>query len=269
MNYLDKYYGQNGRKSVLDILRLNPNTPSDWQEIHDNYKATDIDKVKIDGDTFTNYGDFQFIWEKSYVKSPSRSASGAIDNLDSYATFVTPHLILNFSIMSIDDYRAIMQKIMSKNEFTVECYDPIFNDYITAKMYFGTPQMAKLYTIAKTRFNGDKWEEFVELVGVEGYTVELIGTNTDPEEESVTYHLNPPIDTNASPASIVVEGLYRGQDVIIGKSADSFTNETFGGKYVFSKWNILPGGGIQGNFINNSPYTINYSLNLYAQWSKT
>ena len=55
------------RRGVVDILRLNPNIPEDWEIRDREYNAVDIDKVVIDGDTFTNYGDFQFVWEKSYV----------------------------------------------------------------------------------------------------------------------------------------------------------------------------------------------------------
>lgn len=282
MSYLDKYKGQYGRNSVYDILALDPNKSADWKIIDTKYRAVDIDKVIIDGDTFTNYGDFQFVWEKSYVKSPSRSNAGVIDNLNSYATFVTPHLILNFSIMSIDDYRAIMRKDLERNEFIVECYDPIYNKRISVKMYFATPQMAKLYTIAKTRLNGEAWEDFVEIVGVHGYTVELIGTNADLEKVSVIYHLNPPSDTGYADQTIADDDIYSGQDVIIGQVATSFTSETFGGKYKFTKWNVDGTNPTtskeQGNYINGQAYTINVgdeiednksALVLYALWEAT
>lgn len=282
MSYLDKYKGQYGRNSVYDILALDPNKSADWKIIDKKYRAVDIDKVIIDGDTFTNYGDFQFVWEKSYVKSPSRSNAGVIDNLNSYATFVTPHLILNFSIMSIDDYRAIMRKDLERNEFVVECYDPIYNKRVATKMYFATPQMAKLYTIAKTRMNGSEWEDFVEIVGVHGYTVELIGTNADLGKVSVIYHLNPPADTGYTDRTIADDDIYSGQDVIIGQVAFSFTSETFGGKYKFSKWNIDGTNPTtskeQGNYINGQAYTINVgeeieenksALVLYALWEAT
>ena len=266
MNYIDKYKGQYGRNSVYDILALNPNLPTDWEVIKTDYKAFDIDKVVIDGDTFTNYGDFQFVWEKSYVKSPTRSNSGAIDNLNSYATFVTPHLIINFSIMSIDDYRAIMRKDLEKNEFIVECYDPIYNERITVKMYFATQQMAKLYTIASRRFDGEAWEEFVEIVGVQGYTVELIGTNSDLDLLSVIYHLNPPADTGVADYTVGELDVYKGQEIVIGGSADSITSQTFNGAYKFTKWNISPTASEQGNYIDGYAYTINTNLVLYAQW---
>lgn len=265
MDYLNKYRGQYGRRSVYDIMRLDPNAPADWEIINNEYKAVDIDKVVIDGDTFTNYGDFQFVWEKSYVKSPTRSNGGTID-LSSNSTFVTPHLIINFSIMSIDDYRAIMRKDLERNEFIVECYDPIYNERISVKMYFATQEMAKLYTIASCRLNGDNWEEFVELVGVQGYTVELIGTNNDLDLVSVVYHLNPPADTGVADQTITEESVYKGQEVVIGGAASSFVAETFNGEYSFTQWNISSSGGEQGNYLNGYAYTINSDLVLYAQW---
>lgn len=272
MNYIDKYkgqYDQTGRRSVYDILSLNPQNPNDWEVINREYLARDIDKVIIDGDTFTNYGDFQFVWEKSYVKSPERSASGTIDNLDSYATFVTPHLILNFSVMSIDDYRAIMRKDLERNEFVVECYDTIYNERISVKMYFATQQMAKLYTIAQKRHNNSVWEEFVEIVGVQGYTVELIGTNSDLDLVSVVYHLNPPAGTGVADKTLGESNVYKGEEIVIGSSASEFTSQTFNGKYVFTKWNLSASGGAQGNYLNEYSYNINTDLVLYAQWQKT
>ena len=258
-------------KGVEEILRLDPNNTTDWAIIKNNYKADDIDKVVIDGNTFTNYGDFQFVWEKSYVKSPERSASGAIDNLDSYATFVTPHLILNFAVMSIDDYRAIMRKDLEKNEFVVECYDPIYNTKFVGKMYFSTPAMAKLRTIARKRFDPDTsvWEDFIELVGVDGYTVELIGTNSDLDLVSVVYHLNPPSDTGVADQVVGENNVYKGQSIKLGEVATSFVEETFNGKYKFAKWNINQSGGTLGNYLNDYEYTMNTDLVLYAQWQKT
>ena len=271
----------NGRNSIYNILNLDPNNAEDWEVIKEKYRATDIDKVIIDGDTFTNYGDFQFVWEKSYVKSPERSASGAIDNLNSYATFVTPRLVINFALMSIDDYRAIMRKDLERNEFVVQCYDPIYNRPVTAKMYFATPQIAKLHTIARKRFDENAWEDFVELVGVEGYSVELIGTNTDLDLVSVTYHLNPPINSNTSMPYVPTnalpsysEDVYNGQEVVIGSVATQIVDETFGGALRFTKWNISSETPLenktQGNYINgNSTVVGEYGLELYAQWEKS
>lgn len=284
MGYLDKYkgdYENTQRRSVYDILSLDPQ--KDWAVLDANYVAKDIDKVKIGGNTFTNYGDFQFVWEKSYNESPERSIGGVIDNLNSQTTFVTPHLILNFAVMSIDDYRKIMRLDLEQNEFVVECYDPIYNKKFEGKMYFATPQMAKLFKLAKIRFDGERWEEFVELVGVQEYTVELIGTNADLDLVSVIYHLNPPSDTGYADYSIGDNEIYSGEDVVIGAVATDITEETFNGKYKFSKWNVekenptIPKD--TGNYLNGYSYTINYgdeiiadgqsAFHLYAQWDAT
>ena len=264
MSYLDKYKGYGDSKSVYDILSLNPNNKTHWEnEIKPKYVATDIEKVVIGGNTFKNYGDFQFAWEKSYVKSPERSADGSIGNLNSYATFVTPHLIINFSIMSIDDYRKIMRLDLESNEFVVECYDPIYNKKFKGKMYFATPQMAKLLKLAKIRFDGDRWEEFVELVGVQEYTVELIGTNADLDLVSVRYIVNAPEGEAPTVKDGGEDDVYQGEELVIGGNTDIPT-ETFGGRYKFSHWEDESGQ----KYINGYAYTINQSLVLYAQWNK-
>ena len=267
-SYKDKYIGVDGRLSVYDILQKVGTTEYRDGEFK-KYEAVGIDYVKIGGNTFRNYGQIQFIWEKTFVKPPERSADGSIGNLNSYATFLTPHLILNFSVMSIEDYRQIMRMHYEANEYTVECYDPIYNKKIKVKMYFATEEMAKLYTIAQNRLLDDgRWEEWVDLVGVTEYNVELIGTNNDLNLLSVTYHLNPPASTGVADRTEGEQDVYKGEELIIG-GASTFPNETFGGAYKFKKWNVSPDGGDVGNYINGYAYTINNDLVLYAQWEET
>lgn len=274
-DYRNNLKGQDDRRSVYDILSLNgTETDSNGNIILHEYEAVGIEKVVIDGNTFSNYGAYQFIWEKTFVKSPERSASGSLGNLNSYATFLTPHLILDFSIMSIDDYRAIMKLHYEKNEFTVECYDPIYNNTIKAKMYFGTEEMAKLYTINRKRLNSqEEWEDWIELVGVREYKVELIGTNNEIELVSVTYHLNPPDDVSREDYTIGEPDVYNGEEIVIGASASSITRQTFGGSYVFDKWNTSanPKDTEKGVvYIDGNVSTIGkYGLTLYAQWRST
>ena len=108
-------------------------------------KPIGIETVIIDGNPFTDYGAFSFLWEKSYVKSPERSGDGTISNLNSYATFLTPHLKIDFSMMSIDSYRILMRDLLyKKNEFLVTCYDIVNDTMTTNKMYFSTEEMLKL-----------------------------------------------------------------------------------------------------------------------------
>lgn len=168
------------------------------------YKAENIEKVTIDGIDFTDYGAFSFLWEKSYVKSPERSGDGSIGNLNSYATFVTPHLKIDFSLMSIDSYRALMNLIYDKNEFTVTCYDVVNNKTTTNRMYFSTEEMPKLWTIARA-MNGEEW---VELLGVQEYSVEMIGTNASIGIVNIIYY-----DENGN--ILYSQEAFRGEDVVI------------------------------------------------------
>lgn len=256
----------NDDRTIKDILSL-PDTQRKAL-----YKATDIEKVTIDGNVFTDYKAFSFIWEKSYVKSPERSGSGVIGNLDSYATFVTPHLKIDFSMMSIDSYRTMMNLIYSKNEFLVTCYDVVHNEQTTNKMYFATEEMPKLWTIARA-LNGEEW---TELLGVQDYTVELIGTNSQTDSVKINYYIN------YSGASVPTTPIYSidvfvGQTILIGNGVDfsqSYWERT--GYNFDNAWNTKADGtGIK--YLNGYEYRVGQTaidsatntINLYAEWQST
>jgi uncharacterized repeat protein (TIGR02543 family) len=275
-SYLDKYKGID-RPSVYDILQKVGSTEYRENAIKE-YEAVDIEEVKIDGNRFRNYGTYSFIWEKTFVKAPKRSASGALGNLNSYTTFLTPHLILDFSVMSIDDYRKIMLLHYDANEYTVECYDPIYNRKIKVKMYFATEEMAKLYTIAQNRLlpNG-QWEEWVDLVGVTEYKVELIGTNNDLDLVSVKYEYNAPFDDNGNPiypngvpvTNQFEEDIYLGEEIVVGANS-TFPNTPPSNNYQFSHWTMLSENGeVLGTRPNGLVMTINSPTILRAEWKTT
>lgn len=252
-------------RSITDIYGL------DVEILKTEYEAVNIDKVKIDGNTYTNYGAYSFIWEKSYVKPPERSNGGTFDNLNSYATFITPHFVIDFSIISIDDWRSIMRQHLERNEFIVECYDCIYNKTIKKKMYFAPEEMPKLRTLNRRRFDSNKqvWEDFIALAGVESYKLEMIGTNASLDYVSVIYHLNPPEETGISDSQIAESDIYSGEELIIGQSAQSWYNETFGGKYKFKHWCTSPTSKDKGIYLKDTAYTISENIVLYAIWEST
>lgn len=273
-SYLDKYKGVD-RPSLYDILQKVGTTEYRNGTIKE-YEAVDISKVKIDEITLTNYGAYSFVWEKTFVKSPERSSDGSLGNLNSYATFLTPHLILDFSVMSIKDYRAIMQLHYARNEYTVECYDPIYDKKIVVKMYFATEEMAKLYTIAQNRFKPDgEWEEWVDLVGVTEYKVELIGTNNDLDLVSVCYKYNPPKDGNGQPIyptgspipDQFEEDVYVGEEIIVGQNS-TFQDRPPTNELKFKRWNTEPDESGKP-YDNGKILKINGETTLYAIWEKT
>lgn len=267
MSYLDKFKGVGERKSIYDILSLDETIKDEnGNLIIKQYEAVGIETVKIDGNAFRNYGQYQFIWEKTFVKSPARSGSGSLGNLNSYATFLTPHLIMDFSIMSIDDYRAIMKLHYERNEFTVECYDPIYNRKIKVKMYFATEEMAKLYTLNKIRLaENDEWEEWIALVGVHEYKVELIGTNNDLDLVSVKYEYNSELTPTGAPMPPQYEeDIYLGEEIVVGENSN-FPEIPPSNNLKFKHW-IDEQGKVYNNGI---VLTVNAPLTLYAVWEST
>ena len=261
-SYKDKYMGVDNRLSVMEILQK-VGTTEYLNGATKEYEAVDIAEVTIDGNRFRNYGQYSFIWEKTFVKSPERSGGGSFGNLNSFVTFLTPHLIIDFSVMSIDDYRKIMLLHYGANEFTVECYDPIYNRKIKVKMYFGTEEMARLYTIAQNRLlpNG-QWEEWVDLVGVTEYKVELIGTNNDLDLVSVRYVYNSDTTPTGAPMpDQYEEDIYIGEEIVVGSNS-TFPNTPPSTTLKFKHW-VDEEGLI---YTNGKTWTVNAPLTLYAVW---
>ena len=151
--------------------------PSAYQ---DNYYSTQIDRVEIDGNTLQGYFEYSFLSEKSYREQPVRANDGSIPDINQYATFLTPRLIIKYNMMDVEDYRKLMLLLQSKNEFTVTFYDIVLDKRVTHKMYAATPQMPAIY------------QRYLKVLGIQEYTIELIGTNNDVGSYTITYDYNLP-----------------------------------------------------------------------------
>lgn len=266
------------QRTIKEIYGLDVNV------LYSEYGEVKFDYVKIDGITFTNYGQYSFIWEKSYVESPNRSNDGSMPTLNSAATFVVPHFTINFSIISIDDWRLLMRTHLEKNEHVVEFYDAVYNERITRKLYFATEEMPKFHVLNRRRFvEGEQaFEDFCAIAGVEDYTLEMIGTNNSIDYLNVIYHYNPPESTGLSDMTIGEDSIYSGDEFIIGSAASSWYSETFSGSYRFDKWvsykknsNGIYETDSNGNYIIEYEYaadsavTVYSDLTLYAVWQSS
>lgn len=256
-----------GYTTMYDILK------KPLLERRERYGTTDIAYIIIDGNKFGGYKTFSSFWEKTYVKQPERSASGVIDNLNSYATFVTFHLKVDFSMMSIDDYRRLYELMLSRNEFTVTAYNVLDNNTHTCKMYFAPDQMPKLYAVAR-KLQGQN-DKFIEVLGVQDYTIELIGTNAQLGGLAVTYYPNIPSGTSSSLTGVTVN-VSEGEEILVGTNADSIMNTRLvdinGTTWIFKKWNTVqkPTETNKGiNYTKGQSLYVNYNINLYAQWETT
>lgn len=258
-------------RTIREIVMLSPEDKKELYRVSGLSNKT-IDVVKIDNETFTDFSAFSFLMEKSFVKSPTRASDGSIGNLDSYAWFLTPHLKIDFGLLSIESYRTIMKLIQSKNEFTVTCYDPVQDKNVTHNMYFATEQMPKLWSIAKALVNGrGQYESWVELLGVQDYTVELIGTNTNVKEVTISYNLNIPSGVTwdgEKIKSVMVATNFTHNVGMTFKKDDEYidpTELTFGNKYKFKYWsNNSDGSGFK--YADGNEYLFKSNTFLYAIW---
>ena len=139
-------------------------------ELREAYLKSPIDRIKIfDGKKeieLTGYAEYSYLDEKSYKTQPVRSQDGAIEEIEEYATFLTPRLIVKYNMMGIDDYRSFMKMIKGRNGFAVQCYDPVEDKIVTNEMYVATPSMPIIY------------QQYLSALGIQEYAIEMIGTNS-------------------------------------------------------------------------------------------
>lgn len=169
----------------LDFLSL-PFSDDNRKKYDANASGKRIGEVIIDGVKITGYSAFSFVRKLTYVKSPTRSADGSIGNLDSYPVFTTSQLQIDFSLLSIDMYRKIMNLIYARREHVVQCYDIVRDEQVTEKMYFEPEELPKLATIAR-QLQGETYSR-VEILGVLDYVVTMVGTNMPNETININYY---------------------------------------------------------------------------------
>ena len=229
--------------------------------------------LTIDGNVIGGYTTYSFVRVKEYEKEPSRSQDGKIANLDSYTTFITPKVRIKFNALSIDGYRLLMNLILSKNEFYVGCYDFTAADtnhpngrWVHQNMYFYPNDYPEIF------------EYNLDVLAVMGYEIELIGTNTNNENITITLNSNYPsgtsiVDTNgntiSSDVSYVISNAFKNEFATItypSNFAPSKVVTVDGTEYSFVSWNTEPDAtGI--NYIDENEYAFGGDTQLYAFWS--
>ena len=139
-------------------------------ELREAYKNSQIDRIRMfDGNKtieLTGYAEYSYLDEKSYKAQPVRTQGGAIEEIEEYATFLTPRLIVKYNMMGIDDYRSFMKMIKGRNGFAIQCYDPVEDKIVTNEMYVATPSMPIIY------------QQYLAALGIKEYNIEMIGTNS-------------------------------------------------------------------------------------------
>lgn len=239
-----------------------------------NYERTQLDRITIDGNEFQGYFEYSFLAEKSYHQQPIRSNDGSIDDINQYTTFLTPRLVIKYNMMDIEDYRRLMMLLRSKNEFTVSFYDLVLDKRVTHKMYFATPEMPIIY------------QQYLAVMGIREYTIELIGTNNGVGEVYVWLDYNIPEDVSwGDKTKLALQQIPKNVSDNIGAEAASYeiteseeqksyplnsqkTQELMGNKYAFKYWSTkADGSGF--NYIDGDAYYIYDDITLYAIWEKS
>ena len=139
------------------------------QQLRDAYRNSQIDRITVfDGSEeieVTGYAEYSYLEEKSYKEQPIRTDDGSIQEIEEYATFLTPRLVIKYNMMNIDDYRSLMKMLKRRNAFFVKCYDVVEDKIVKNEMYVAPPSMPKIY------------QQYLVALGIQEYSIEFIGTN--------------------------------------------------------------------------------------------
>lgn len=239
-------------------------------ELREQYRNSQIDRIKIDGEEILGYFEYSFLEEKSYKEEPQRSDDGSIADLEDYATFLTPRLIIRYNMMRIEDYRKLMKKLKQKNTFSVECYDIVEDKRVINEMYFAPPEMPVIY------------QQYLATLGIQEYTIELIGTNRKTHF-SVTYDYNFSSSVDGASISAWFDTYYPNEP-----KTKTIDNIPYNQKYEVGKvtlsngttlladiipttlkgWSTSPYGDYEATpyYADGGMYFLSKDLVLYAQW---
>lgn len=157
------------------------------KELRQAYLNSQIDRITIFDGTeeleVTGYAEYSYLDEKSYKTQPIRTQDGAIQEIEEYATFLTPRLIIKYNMMGIEDYRSLMKMLKRRNGYIVKCYDVVEDKIVKNEMYVAPPSMPRIF------------QQYLAALGVQEYTIELIGTNVsifgENATEKITFDIAP------------------------------------------------------------------------------
>lgn len=223
--------------------------------VYDGMKSENKIKLVINGVTVPGLSDYSYFDAKSFFTEPKRSASGVINNLNSYATFLTPRLKFSFRLMPVETYRTLMKLIKEFNEFVVTVYDIVEDTYVTRKMYFHPKDFPQIF------------QHSLEVLAIRGEEFEMVGTNADLDEYSVVYHSNTDADLTSGLTFTYGQeiriGDYTNED---GNAIDPTTFTKTGHR--LNNWNTKA-DGTGFTYLTGEVVTLTTNTALYAQWVAT
>lgn len=224
--------------------------------VYEGMQSENKIKLVINGVTIPKLSDYSYFDAKSFFTEPKRSAKGVIENLNSYATFLTPRLKFSFKLMPVETYRTLMKLIKEFNEFIVTVYDIVEDSYATHKMYFYPKDFPQIY------------QNSLEVLAIREESFEMVGTNAKLEELSVVYNSNPPVEGETTLTtgltinynSEFVVGSYDPIDGAIDPTTFAYNG------YTLDKWTENADGSGLAYFNGDIVETFSSSKILYAQW---
>lgn len=214
----------------------------------------ELNTVYITGGGYTNQaftglsrdtlGYNEVVWGASLT----RSNTFALENIDDVDIGVVPQCTLVFKYLDIETF-IILQSLLRERHLIVNYFDMDLGQRVTHEMAITGNERKKFYSRGSS------------LVGVQDFTIKLVGTNRDSEmlDVTVTYDLN-----GGTSDSDYDEETYTQSDQITIASGSDITPPD-DSSYLL-EWNTSADGTGQ-HYAPNTSITIWSDLTLYAIYS--
>lgn len=191
--------------------------------------------------------DSKYGWQElAWRKDPNRTAQTfAFTNMTEISVGLVARCELNYKYMNISDYMALRQILGRERFFYVKFFDTDDGEWVTREMYCSSNSINQLFTYGK------------KLLGVRDYTIKLVGTNRDLDND-ITYTIT--YNSNGGTGSISSEtSISRGDEATLSDGS----GYTKSGAHIIG-WSLSPDGDI--NYALGQETTIWRDLQLYAVW---
>lgn len=160
--------------------------------------------ITIDGVVFKSigYGMLKSANVMSYKDEPTRADDFTMADINTYTRRIVPEVSIGFKLISATEFVKLKTLLNKKVEHIVEYYDNDFGYYVTHRMYVQPAELQDFFSRGQS------------VIGVQNYTITLVGTMNDEPNFTITYNVEDLVKGNVKDYDINTKFAY--EDIALG-----------------------------------------------------
>ena len=175
----------------------------------------------------------------------TRSNKFTLENIDDVEIGQVPQCTIVFKYIKIQDF-VVIQELLRERHITVTYYDIDYNTWVTHEMAITGNDRKKIYSYGR------------KILGVQDFTIKMVGTNNDVEyvDRTITYNAN-----GGTGVEITKTFSIGDQMTTLTEEESNFSKTG----YAIASWNTKADGSGKTYLLGQS-VTVWKDLTLYAIW---